>query len=64
MFCLVIQDMISSLQDLDLNLWYMDDGTIAGTPNNVLKALKIIIELTQEVGSELNYAKCEISMLD
>lgn len=63
LFCLVIQDIISSLQDLDLNLWYLDDGTIAGSPNNVLKAFATIINLAQQIGLELNFAKCELSIL-
>lgn len=63
LFCLVVQDIISSLEDLDLNIWYLDDGTIAGSPNNVLKAFRKIIILAQEIGLELNYAKCELSIL-
>lgn len=36
------QDIISSLQELDLNIWYLYDGTIACPPDNVSKALSIM----------------------
>lgn len=49
--------------NLDLNLWYLDDGTIAGHPDDVLHALQTIIIQANEVGLELNHRKCEISFL-
>lgn len=63
LFGLVIQELISSLQDPDLNLWYLDDGTVAALPKNVLEAYKSIIQQAAEVGLELNHAKCEFSIL-
>lgn len=65
LFCLTIQRIISSLQllNLDLNIWYLDDGTIAGEPEAVLKALNVIIDKANEIGLKLNYRKCEISVL-
>ena len=52
-----------SLQNLDLNIWYLDDGTIAGLPDDVFNALQEIIDKAREIGLELNYEKCEISVL-
>ncbi len=49
--------------NLDLNLWYLDDGTVAGEPEVVLKALNIITDKAHEIGLELNYQKCKISVL-
>ena len=65
LFCLTIQNIISSLKllELDLNLWYLDDGTIAGNPYDVLIALNLIIKKANEIGLELNNRKCEISVL-
>lgn len=63
LFCLVLQDIISSLKELDLNIWYLDDVTIAGTPDNVSRALQEIIHKTNEIGLQLNRAKCEMSVL-
>lgn len=60
LFCLVVQEIIDSLQDLDLNVWYLDDGTIGGTPFVVLNALKTIIYKTKEIGLEFPviYVQC------
>lgn len=62
LFCLTIQNIVSSL-NMDLNIWYLDDGTIAGHPEDVLKAFKMIIEKSKEVGLELNHDQCELSIL-
>lgn len=43
-------------------MWYLDDGTIAGSPNDVLKELRIIIEKANEIGLTLNHQKCEMQM--
>lgn len=63
LFCLVIHDIISNLQILDLNIWYMDDGTIAGNPEDVLRAFKSIIEKAKAVGLDVNFNKCEMAIL-
>lgn len=60
---IVNQDIITSLQNLDINIWYLDDGTIGGSPDDVFKALQDFIEKAREIGLELNYEKCEISVL-
>lgn len=45
LFCLTIQRIISALKmlNLDMNLWYPDDGTVVVAPEDILKALKIIL---------------------
>lgn len=63
LFCLVLQDIISSLKELDLNIWYLDDGTIAGAPDSVATALQEIIDKANEIGLQLNHSKCEIAVL-
>ncbi len=65
LFCLALQNIIQSLKimDLDMNIWYLDDGTIAGCPKHVLKAFHIIVEKAKEIGLTLNHRKCEISVL-
>lgn len=45
LFCLVIQSMIKKITaeyDLDLNVWFVDDGTLVGKLSEVRKALDII----------------------
>jgi hypothetical protein len=58
-FSLAIQPIILSL-DSELNIWYLDDGTLADYPEVVLSDFKKVINLSQEIGLELNFNKCEI----
>jgi hypothetical protein len=58
-FSLAIQPIILSL-DSQMNIWYLDDGTLADYPKVVLSDFKKVINLSQEIGLELNFNKCEI----
>jgi hypothetical protein len=58
-FSLVIQPVILSL-DSQLNIWYLDDGTLADYPEVVLSDFKKVINLFRKIGLELNFDKCEI----
>ena len=59
LFCLAIQPIISLLQ-CPLNLWYMDDGTIAGDFDTVMTDFFSIQNECNEIGLKLNVSKCEI----
>jgi hypothetical protein len=58
-FSLLIQPIILSL-DSQLNIWYLDDGTLADYPEVVLSDFKKVINLSRKIGLELNFNKCEI----
>jgi hypothetical protein len=58
-FSLAIQPIILSLVS-QMNIWYLDDGTLADYPEVVLSDFKKVINLSQEIGLELNFNKCEI----
>jgi hypothetical protein len=58
-FSLAIQSIILSL-DSQMNIWYLHDGTLADYPEVVLSDFKKVINLSQEIGLELNFNKCEI----
>jgi hypothetical protein len=58
-FSLAIQPIILSL-DSQLNIWYLDDGTLADYPEVVLSDFKKVINLSRKIGLELNFNKCEI----
>jgi hypothetical protein len=58
-FSLAIQPIILSL-DSQLNIWYLHDGTLADYPEVVLSDFKKVINLSQEIGLELTFNKCEI----
>ena len=58
-----IVKMISSrakCANLLLNLWYMDDGIIAGPARDVRKALRLIAKYGPDLGLNLNLSKCEL----
>ena len=59
LFNLAIHSLISGLSS-DLNIWYLDDGTISGKIEDVLSDLKSIIQLSPSLGLELNASKCEV----
>jgi hypothetical protein len=58
-FSLAIQPIISFL-DSQLNIWYLDDETLADYPEVLLSDFKKVINLSRKIGLELNFNKCEI----
>ena len=46
--------------NLLINSWYLDDGTICGSPSDLLKALSIIETEGPSIGLVLNRSKCLI----
>jgi hypothetical protein len=58
-FSLAIQPIILSL-DSQLNICYLNDGTLADYPEVVLSDFKKVINLSRKFGLELNFEKCEI----
>uniref|UniRef100_A0A8D8RZN0 Reverse transcriptase domain-containing protein n=1 Tax=Cacopsylla melanoneura TaxID=428564 RepID=A0A8D8RZN0_9HEMI len=59
LFSLTLQNIVSSLSS-ELNVWYLDDGTLGGTPSSVFNDLNKLIEESSKIGLELNPTKCEI----
>ncbi len=59
-FALTLQPIIDCIQsevpDLALNAWYLDDGTLIGSPNDLLSALAIIEREGPGIGLHLNKA--------
>ena len=53
-------DAISRLVRSPLNLWYLDDITLGGTVDLVLRDLENIIPPLRELGLKLNMTKCEV----
>jgi hypothetical protein len=58
-FSLAIQPIVLSL-DSQLNIWYLDHGTLADYPEVILSDIKNVINLSRKIGPELNFNKCEI----
>ena len=61
-FSLAIHGLASRLKS-ELNLWYLDDGTLAGSPESVRSDFDAIITHQASLGLEVNLRKCEFSVL-
>ena len=59
LFCLSIQQLVYKLQS-ELVLFYLDDGTIAGSLQDVLADLRLIEFEASKLGLELNHSKSEV----
>ncbi|XP_061706402.1 uncharacterized protein LOC133525602 [Cydia pomonella] len=57
-FSLAIQKVISGPQS-PLNVWYLDDGTLGGKPEEVHQDLLTLLPLLRNLGLEVNTNKCE-----
>lgn len=58
-FCLAIHSIISNLEQ-DINVWYLDDGTLADKPELVLENFKNLIDKSLHIGLKINPSKCEL----
>lgn len=63
LFSLSIQNIISDLKS-KFNLWYLDDGTLAGSVTDVTHDLQHLINRFQHFGLELNFKKCELLIIN
>ena len=62
LFSLGINGLVKSMKS-SANLWYLDDGCIAGPPDEVLADVLRIRAATQDLGLNLNTDKCELCFL-
>ena len=44
----------------ELNLWFLDDGTLGDGVDKVIDNLDLMTHLFPEYGAELNGSKCEV----
>ena len=44
----------------ELSGWYLDDGSLAGRPDEVLTDLQRVLEMSSELGLQVNPTKCEL----
>ena len=59
LFCLTIHKLTSQLES-ELCLFYLDDGTLGGEAEQVLRDLLLIEQGAKELGLSLNHAKSEV----
>ena len=64
LFCLVLRLLINQIKNdcphLDLNVWYLDDGSLVGSIDDIVKALEIISQRGPSYGLHVNLAKCQV----
>jgi hypothetical protein len=63
LFSLAIDEAVRSVST-DLNIWYLDDGTVGGAVEDVVSSLVGIIPAFADMGLEINDAKCEVFLLN
>lgn len=63
LFTLAVDPAIQTLRS-SLNLWFLDDCTLAGPMEIVTAYLHNIFLTFRELGLEINQQKCEITRLD
>ncbi|KAJ9436461.1 Retrotransposable element SLACS 132 kDa protein [Diplonema papillatum] len=49
---------------LDMSLFYLDDGFLAGNKDEVMRALELFERECAKIGLEVNRGKCELILLD
>ena len=59
LFCISIHDLVSKLQS-ELVVFYLDDGTIGGSFQDVLADLRLVELKASKLGLELNHSKSEL----
>ena len=62
LFSLTIHKLIQNLKS-ELNVWYLDDGSICDDPDIVLSDFKTIIKESEKLGLHINPSKCELFFL-
>ena len=54
---------VAGLEDLDASVWFLDDGTLLGSPEACGRALSLVQERCREVGLAINVRKTEVVAL-
>ena len=60
MVLLEFLDNISNVPDIDLQLWYLDDGTFVGDRDCISSLLELFLAKGPRFGLHINLGKCEM----
>ena len=63
LFSLAIKQVTETMKQqegVDLSVWYLDDGTIGGSPQGVSLAFQTLIRISGEMGLAVKLPKCEL----
>ena len=59
LYCLCTLPLVKKLKS-ELNVWFMDDGTLGGNVNQLLDDFSLIMKESCELGLHVNVFKCEL----
>ena len=62
LFCLAVDESTRKVHT-EFNVWYLDDGTIGDTPENVYSNVEQLVDSFRELGLQINQDKCELIIL-
>ena len=62
LFSLAIMNLIKSCES-ELNIWYLDDATLAGDLDTVISDYQKILQVVDSLGLSVNPAKCELYLI-
>ena len=66
LFSLAIKQVAETMKQqegVDLSVWYLDDGTIGGSPDGVSQAFQNLIRISEDMGLSVKLPKCELMPL-
>ena len=63
LFSLAIMDIVNKMKS-DLNIWYLDNGTIVGNTQTVLEDYQEILKALESHGLAINPTKCELHLIN
>ena len=63
LFCLTMHSLVEQLSS-ELNIWYLDDGTLGGSQEKVLQDFRLVEDKASELGLVLNHSKSEVITKD
>ena len=60
LFAVALHRVVTRLEalDLDINYWYLDDGTLCGSPSVLEEVLSLLVAELSKMGLTLNLEKC------
>ncbi len=58
----IMEHILSEVPGLKINVWYLDDGTLCGSPDDLAKALKLIEDEGPALGLDLNPSSTSLRM--
>ena len=61
-FALAIDPIIQAI-NTSINVWYLDDGTLAGPPQQIINSITTLTPKLAEIGLVLKPSKCEVMSL-